>query len=214
MTSTEMLARCRTILDESSASFWTDAEIYSALADGQNQVIDKLLTSYRIRRKTNPSAELPYELQALGVRLISSGAASFVTIPTGYLELVYANWDHDNSGTKEPCEIVTPVTKNQRQDNSYTSATSTEPVVFMEVAASGGAVVINFLPVYSTTGVYDLQYLDKPTDIAAGVNAELPVNTHSAIVHYAVSRMFDKDQRPQDSQMHYGLFVKEIEGLL
>lgn len=214
MTSTVMLAAVRTILDEATASFWTDNEIYAALADGQNQVIDKLLTSYRLRRKANPEAELPYELQSIGFRLISSGAASAVNLPASFLELVYAKWDNDNSGVKEPCEIVSPVRVLEREDNTYTSTTSTEPLVYIEVATSGGAVQVNFLPVYSSTGAYDIQYLGKPSDIASGTNPTLPVNTHSAIVHYAVSRMLEKDQRPQEAQTHYGLFLKEIEGLL
>ena len=40
MTSAFLLARLRTLLDESSAGFWTDDECYRALADGQNEIVN------------------------------------------------------------------------------------------------------------------------------------------------------------------------------
>jgi hypothetical protein len=67
--------------------------------------------------------------------------------------------------------------------------------------------------VKSGTPAYTIWHITKPSDIAAGTNPTLPVTTHQAIVRYAASRMFDKDQRPQESQAQLGLFLKEIEGL-
>ena len=39
MTTAEMLAKIRMQLDEASASFWTDVQIYEELAEGQMQVV-------------------------------------------------------------------------------------------------------------------------------------------------------------------------------
>lgn len=210
MTSTVMLAAVRTILDESSASFWTDNEIYAALADGQNEVINKLLSVYRAKRQIGPETLLPLELASISVRVVGFGAASAVALPVGFLELIAAKWDHDNSGGKIPCRIITPSEAHFMENNTYLVATSTDPVVWIAVDAGDGLPSIIFRPVYSTTGAYDIDYLDKPTDIASGVNAELPVNTHNAIVHFATSRMLYKDQRVEEAQIQYNLFLEQL----
>lgn len=203
MTSTVMLAAVRTILDESSASFWTDNEIYAALADGQNQVIEKLLNMYR------QTGVMKYELKS--IEYDDTGTDDNVAVPSGFLELIRATYDHDGSGGEEPCEILTHAQVLEKEDNSFTTATSTEPIVYIK--STSDALKIYFLPSKSGTPAYTFWHITSPSDIAAGTNATLPVTTHSAIVNYAVSRMFEKDQRPQESQQYYTLFLKEIEGL-
>lgn len=205
-----------TILDEvtGASTFFTSTEIYAALTDGQNEVINKLLAIYRAKRGIDPATPLPPELASISTKAISSGASSAVQLYTGsfarFLELISAKWDHDNSGTKVTCKIITPAEAQFRGDNTFLAATATDPIVWIAVDAAGGAPSIIFRPVYSTTGAYDIDFLDSPTDIAAGVNAELPINTHSAIVEYAVARMLFKDQRPQEAQIHYNLFLEEL----
>ena len=209
MTSTVMLAAVRTILDEALASFWTDAEIYAALADGQNETIRALLAKYKEAKKANPSFILPYELKS--VEFDDTGTDDNVAVPVGMLELTRATYDHNGAGGEEPCEILSSEEVLQREDNTFTTATSTESVVYIKSASD--ALTIYFLPAKDGTPAYTIWHITKPSDIAAGTNAALPVTTHSAIVNYAVSRMFEKDQRPQESQQYYGLFLKEVEGL-
>lgn len=203
MTSTVMLAAVRTILDEATASFWTDAEIYAALADGQNQVIEVLLTMYR------QTKDMKYEL--LSLRNDNTGTSQTVAVPSGFLELLRATFDHDGTGGEEPCEILTHDEALRREDSTFTTATATEPIVYIKSVSD--AVTIIFLPTASGTPAFTIHFLKSPTDIASGQNPTLPVTTHSAIVHYAASRMLDKDQRPEEAQSQYGLFLKEIERL-
>lgn len=198
-----MLAATRTILDESSASFWTDAEIYAALADGQNQVIQLLLDKYRV------TGRMPYELKS--VEFDDTGADDNVTVPAGMYEFLRATYDHDGTGGQEPCEILTPDDVLKREDSTFTTATSTEPIAYIK--STSDALKIYFLPSKSGTPAYTIWHITKPSDIAGGTNPTLPTTTHSAIVHYAVSRMLDKDQRPQEAQLHYNVFLKEVEGL-
>ena len=214
MTSTVMLAAMRTILDESSASFWTDAEAYAALADGQNEVIKEVLAVYKARRRADPNTELVEELRTLLTFESAGIAASFKAIYTGFLYLVNANWDHDASGTEEPCRIVEMDRgQNHRESNTFLAATATDPIAYVAPEPAAGGQSINFRPVYSTTATYSLNYLKSPTDIAAGTNATLPVTTHSAIVNYATARMLEKDQRPE-AQMIYGKYLQELKTIL
>lgn len=203
MTSTVMLAAVRTILDEASASFWTDAEVYAALADAQNEVIKKLLETYR------QTGMIKFELRS--VYFDDTGTNDNISVPAGFLELIKATYDHNGTGGQEPCEILDHRAVLEREDNSYTSATATEPVAYIN--STGDALKIFFLPAKDGTPACTIYHISKPTDIASGQNATLPVTTHSAIVHYAVSRMLDKDQRPQESQAHYQIFLQEIGGL-
>ena len=213
MTSTVMLAAMRTILDESSASFWTDAEAYAALADGQNEIIGLFLQVYKAKRKIDPDTELPQELAILLENVTNTGAVSSIVLPTGFLWLVNATWDHDGSGTLEPCYVV----NHDRsfffnEKNTFLAATPTSPKVYL--VDIGGVLKIQWLPANAGTAAYYYNYIKCPEVIASAVNAELPVETHNAIVHFAVSRMFTKDQRPQESQMHYGIYAQEIKQLL
>jgi hypothetical protein len=198
-----MLAAVRTILDESSASFWTDAEIYAALADGQNVIVEKLLNMYR------QTGVMKFELTS--ILFDDTGTDDNVAVPAGFLELVRATYDHNGTGGQEQCEILTHDKVLEREDSSYTSATATEPIAYIK--STSDALKIYFLPTKDGTPAFTFWHITKPADIASGQNPALPVTTHSAIVHYATSRMLDKDQRPQESQIQYGLFLKEIEGL-
>jgi len=201
MTSTVMLAALRTILDESSASFWTDAEAYAALADGQNEVIQRLLAKYRATGVAN------YEL--LSLRNDDTGTDDDIAVPAGFLELLGATYSYNGTVAQAKCEKITYEQMLDREDSSYTSATYTEPTV--HISSVSDTVQLHFLPTKSGTPACTFHYIKSPTDIASGTNPTLPVTTHSAIVHYAASRMLDKDQRPTEAQAQYGLFLKEIE---
>ncbi len=210
-----MLRPTRTILDESSASFWTDAEIYAALADSQNEVISLFLMVYKLRRKVDPDLELPEELRTL-LEYDSAGiAASFIAIPTGFLYLVNANWDHDATGGEKPCRIVDQDrSHNHREENTFLTASAADPIAYLGPEPIAGGQSINFRPVYSTGATYSLHYLASPDDIASGVNPTIPVHTHNAIVHFAASRLLEKDQRTQESQVYYNMFSQEVKTLL
>lgn len=206
MTSTVMLAALRTILDEASASFWTDAECYAALADGQNEVIRELLTRYRMQKKVDSNAVPSYELQS--ILNDDTGTAQTLSVPAGFLELYSATFDHDGSGGEERCRILELNEVKDREDNTYLSATGEDPSVYVKSVSD--TVKIVFLPTLSGTPAYTVHFFKSPADIASGQNATLPVTTHSAIVHYAAYRMLAKDDDAMSGQ-EYNLYLKELE---
>ncbi len=214
MTSTVMLAAIRTILDEASASFWTDAEVYAALADGQNEAIKELLNVYRVRKKVNPQAPLLYELEAVLNEDTGTLAVdpTVLTVPTGFMELISATYDHDNTGGENPCFISNLPDLEFIEDITFLAASGTNPRIYMKTVSD--ALKLIFLPTKTATAPYTIHYIKSPTDIASGQNATLPVSTHSAIVNYAVSRMFQKDDRPQESQVWYQKYFQELQSLL
>ena len=199
----------RTILDESSASFWTDAEAYAALADGQNEVIKELLGVYRIKRRLDPDHPLPHELES--VLNDDTGTTQTVSVPSGFLELVAATFDHNGSGGEKPCVISNIGVLGFEENNTFLAATAEDPSAYVKSVTDVMKIV--FLPTLSGTPAFTIWYVKSPTDIASGQNALLPATTHSAIVNYATARMLEKDQR-QEAQVFYNKYLQELKTIL
>lgn len=213
MTRTEMLARCRTLLDEASASFWTDTEIYSSLADGQQAVANYFLSIFKTQRLQDPSIRVPQPLEALYTVDTATTITGLVSKPADYWYLLAASYAYTGGAlaTHYPCRIY-PLSHNMFADlnNSFFTGTSTDPVVH-EVYSSGYK--FYFLPSVSGTGSYTLNYLKVPTVISSSTDPTLSVQTHSAIVYYAVAQMLFKDQRPQEAQIKMQDFANELQGI-
>ena len=212
MTSTVMLAALRTILDESSASFWTDAESYAALADAQNEVIKELLNVYRVKKKFDPT--LSYELESVLNEDTGTLAVdpTVLAVPTGFMELISATYDHDAGADEKPCYISSVPDLAFTEENTFLAAAATNPRVYLKTVSD--ALKLVFLPTASGSAPYTIHFIKSPTDIASGQNATLPVSTHSAIVNYAVTRLFQKDDRPQEAQIWYQKYLQELKSLL
>ena len=209
MTSTVMLAAVRTILAESTAGFFTDAEIYTALADGQTEVIKYLIDIYRAKRRIDSKTPLFYELES--ILNDDTGTTQSVAVPSGFLELISATFDHNGTGGENPCNIVNMNVLPFYENNTYLSATDVSPRVYIKSISD--VVTIVFLPTLSGTPAYTIHYLKSPTDIASGQNAVLPVTTHNAIVYFTVSRMLSKEQRLQEAQIYLQNFMNELKGM-
>jgi hypothetical protein len=201
-----MLARVRTLLDEAAASYWTDAESYASLADGQNAAIDMLIGAYRAKKRVDPNTKLSYELEA--VLNDNTATDDTIAVPSGFMELVSATYDHNGSGGENPC-IISDVRKAQlNEDNTYLAADETSPVVYIKT--TGDTVNLEFLPVKSGTPATSYWFIVSPTDIASGQNAVLPVSTHNAIVYFATAKLLQKDERLQESAHWMNMFNQEM----
>lgn len=207
MTTAQLLARARTLLDESSASFWTDAEIYSALTGGQQEVANYFLTLYKSKKGI-----LPKSLEALYKNVSSNTSTSGITTPSGLWHIIKGSYDYNASGNYYPCRII-DISSNQDFDkrNSYLAATSTDPIIYKEYA--GSSIIIYYLPNPSVTANYTLSYLVYPTAISSGVDPTLTAETHEAILSYALFDLLMKDQRPQEAQLHLQKYIQELQGI-
>lgn len=206
MTRTEMLARVRTLLDEASASFWTDAEIYSALTDGQQEAANYFYSMYEKLKQVNPLIGLPHTLEPLYTLTTSTTINGLVNNPSNYWHLILATYAY-NGGTSYNCRIqpLSPALLYDL-DNTYLVASTTSPTVYQVSSTQ-----FLFLPTASGTANYALGYIVKPTAISSSVDPVLPVLAHTAIVHYATAQMLFKDQRPQEAQLFLQNFINEIQ---
>lgn len=208
MTTAQMVTRVRTLLDEITESFFLTTEIYSALADGQQEVANYFHKIYELMKVNNPSIPLSNILESLYAMTTSTTVSGLVNNPANYWHLILATYAY-NGGTSYNCRIQSlGPSLLYDLDNTYLAASPTSPTVYQVSATQ-----FLFLPTASGTANYALGYLVKPTPISSSVDPTLPVQTHTAIVHWAVAQMLFKDQRPQEAQLMLQNFMNEIQGI-
>lgn len=195
MTSVLMLARLRTLLDEATASFWSDTECYTALSDGQREVVNSV---------KNPQILKVLLKTATGSNTSGTG----ITLPTDFREFVNAKWTSVTAGTQYPCSIINYNEQFLRdKDNTYLAPIRLNPVVYLN--AITGLRLIYFEPA-SANGDYTIVYLKQPTEITAGVDSILSEETHEAIILYAFSFLLRKDLRQAEADGAYKLFLEMV----
>ena len=206
MTSANMLSRVRTLLDESSASFFSDSEIYSALADGQRE----LFTIALLVRKNGELPEILRPCVATAQGTISIGQSTVnISGLTNFADIINVSYNSASSSTLYPAlrrELTekTPAEKN----NTYLVGTAGKDFYY-----SVSATQIVFETAATGTAGYSITYLSTPSDIASGTQPTLPDFSHNAIVQYAFAFILRKDQREQEAQVEFAKFnemVKEI----
>lgn len=175
MTTAEMLARVRTLLDEASAGFWTDAEVYYALTDGQIETINILIKMFE---QTN---ELPKALIPLGKTQTGSGTASLAAdflYPVSMVATLNSVPIFIRGFGKHRDHLI---------ENTYLASSSTQPYAYFQ----GSQVVLE------TTLAWALDYIKKPADIESGVDPTIGAGAHDAIVQYAFAYILRKIKDPR-----------------
>lgn len=210
MLSTDLITATRSLLDEASASFWTDNDLYLYLSDGQREIVNYLLAIYKAKSQVNPQEELPEILASLEKTISGTSIVYVLAAPSDYLHLIDMQWGV-HSGTLYPAFIR----QSQRNtifemNNTFLAGTTTNPIVIVK-GDSSGSKAFNFIP--QVTGDYLGTYLRIPPILTASVNPLLPDNTKSAIVNYALASALAKDKNYSESSMFYQKFLQQIQSL-
>ena len=215
MTAANMVIFARTLLDETgiTSGFWTDTEIYSALASGQQAVANYFLGIYKMQKQQDHAIAIPQPLEPLYFNEVNTTTTGLVAKPADYWHLLGASFAYTGGlvGTFYKCRIY-HLSEVMFDDinNSFLAATNTDPIVY-EVYSSGQK--FYFLPTVSGTGAYSLNYLKVPSAIASGTEPTLPVQTHNAIVFYAVAQMMFKQERTDLAQVKMQEYFTELQGI-
>jgi len=185
-------AKVRTSLDESVEGFWTDAEIYKALNDGQKEIANLILTMYKQRSKITNNEKLPEVLRAL---------LATTTTQTGTQNLPADYWTYLNlyiTTTNIPIYVRGDGVDRHQRLNTYLVSSSTQPYV----SISGTQVV-------HETGslAWMMDYLKVITDMSDSVDPVLPEMAYNAIVSYAIAFLLNKDENPRASQEFQTFFT-------
>lgn len=184
MTSAEMLARVRTNLDEATASFWSDNEIYRALADGQREIISHIFIVWKQKVRVNPEEPLPEVLRSL---ISSDSGTTTKSLPNDFMSYLTVY-----SATNA---VPIFVRENWRQNswmrgNTYSTSTSAQPFCYFNATQI----------VFETAVAWTMEYLKAPSDISGSTQPSLPTIAHNAVVQFAFATLLLKDSNPIANQ--------------
>ena len=210
MTEVEMLAKARMMLDEASAGFWTDVQIYEELSEGQNEVVKEALN------RMWQSVEVPFVLSnQIKEFVTSTNANAYYVLQSDELWTISIDYAQEG-GTEYPCRL-SGVNRNIDFShlNTFTAGTTTDPVA--EFKTIGATVGWYFIP--ATAGNYDAttKYIKEPADIASSVFPELSSTAHTSIVQFAFATLLSKDEDASTkarSKEELQVFYKMVETLL
>ena len=204
-----LLAEVRTFIDENTAAFYEDSEIYSALTNAQTEYATLILAQYKERVKINNNEELPEVLRGListKAGTIAAPLFSF-TLPTDFFYDISVTYNHQSTGSLKPCRRRA-YDRNLpfKQANSYLLADTTKEYFYL----LGTSALAFETAVSSGTGGYSMNYLIKPTDIDASTDPVLPAFTFPAFLQYAFGDIINKDGRTQESLAYYQKFLSMV----
>jgi len=210
MTAATMLSRVRTLLDESSAGYWTDNEIYAALADGQNEVINILLTRYK--STGNLPKPLTYIIKDYYDATVTSDGYE---IEDDVLEIMNVMYAAQTDGTTEYPAVIKEYSYGveENEDNGYLSATYTRPICYIKGQISSPyprLLIVKPDPDDTNKGVVRMSVVYRPENIASGKEPTLPEETHNAIVHYAVFDLLMKEERAEEAMVQNKKFTELV----
>lgn len=204
MTASEMLARLRTLLDETPEGFWDDdVDCYPALTLAQLEVI-KALAPHR-------SIALRTILARASQTAQTFDTTTGIDLP-GDFYMMYSIKGHATGGTEKPA--YERVTRHEFEDNPYMNSAADR--LYYTISGTDGALKLYFETDF-VAGSVSFDYITKPEDIAgatesdAAVDAELDSIAHHAIVYYAFAFLLQKAKLPSGEAMQlYDAAIKTL----
>ncbi|MFC2135986.1 hypothetical protein ACFLTH_15325 [Bacteroidota bacterium] len=190
MTYTVMLAKLRTLLNEASASFWSDTELYASLTDGQQEVANYLVALWKSK-----GGDLPEALKKLfdtdtgtGTKTLETDFWIPLTVYTSTLPVLIRE-DGDEKSTLKY--------------NTYTSSSATQPYCYINATQI----------VLETSVTWTMEYLKAVTAIDGSTNPILTADTHETVVQFAFAEMLKKDNDPR-AEAEFQKYLTMVRGLL
>jgi len=215
MIQSEALSRTRAILNETTAGFYSDTELYQFLDSGLNDVVSYAISQLDIMRmqmRYKPSLILEPLLTTVSA---ANGESTTVDIqeynlPSNYLYT--DNCKYTSNDTTNPTPVAAVYVPHSNgvwyTKNSYLAYTIDDPAYYIR----DGKIGFFPIPSHGGAGCYYHYYYKKPTAITVSTaSSEIPtkVISHEAVINYAVFYALTKDARFQEATVYLNL-AKEI----
>lgn len=202
-----MVTRVRSILDEANAGYWSDAEIYSALSDGQAEVTNYALSVYQGKFKQDRGTNIPITLNNL-IKTVSTtlSVSNTVTLPTDYKLLVSVSLAYNGSLTKAPVFI----TQNDSINNFENANTYLKPSISnlqCYVDSNSGLHLLKLVTAIANDPI-EYVYVAMPSAISSTVEPTITEIAHNAIISFACARLLLKDEQVARSQAEIANFFQ------
>ena len=184
MTPLQILDSIRDQVYETSANFWSDAEIYRYMWQAECEIAGLIECN---------------ELKNVSVSTVASQQE--YTLPAGVLDITRVLY-----GNKP----LKKVSKREKDFYDFNTVTSTdyngEPDSFYEYGS-----LIGLYPVPTAIQVITLYYNGQPTEIAAASTTfSIPELFHHYLIDYCLSRMYAKDQDETRAGRHMQLWENNL----
>lgn len=203
MTTAEMLAMLRTLLDETPEGFWEDTtDCYPALKEGQLAVVKELAKSKSIALQP---LIVPVESTTL-----TFTASQGIDLPTDFF-VIYSLKASPDGTTEYVCKE-----RNGDifffEDNPYMSSEDSELYYTITYSDTGGGVDKQLLFEKDfSSGTLSMNYVKKPADISATQDPQVDSIAHQAIVFYAYFTLLVKAKL--DNARAFQMYQNVMEGL-
>ena len=191
--------KLKSLLDESTAGYWTEAVLHYYLSSGQSQAIQMLLKIEETTRKTEGTfrhPDLAPLINSADLALVS--ATVTYALPTGWLRTLSAEVKYTGAAQVWATEIPLAQLGHLR-NNTYSIPTVTDPVFYII------GTTIGFFPVPdagSGTVTGGHKYYKQPTEVTSSQEFTLEDNLHEAIIEYAAYMALEQDGETQQAMMH------------
>jgi hypothetical protein len=206
-----MLAKTRTLLDESSAGFWSDTEIYSALKDGEYECLNFLASVYQAKLQAKPDSMPPDVLRALITIVVNlsfgSTGTSTVALPGDFFADLHVEYDDNSNAPIAAYRRGENPNRVFSQENTYLPSNQSQYYYWIDAAN------LNFGTAVSGTGAYRLTYLKKPLGISASQDAQIGYQAHEAICYYGFAQLLIKDQRMQEATQAFAQYMRILQNI-
>jgi len=202
MTTASALQRLRAKLNEASAGFFSDADLYNFLDSGQLETITICKSKQDFMQKTDMSW-YSVVIQSLIVPdttvALTAGTAEYA-LPSDFLYTHSLMIDVDNTAVKYRATLVSFDEFLWREGNTFTRGTSAEPKYYIRSLVSAPKFGVSPTP-SSSSGTYLHHYYKVPATVTSGVELALRPESHNAIIEFAYSFGLQQDNRSQESEL-------------
>lgn len=205
MIQSEALSRLRSLLNESTAGYYTDAELYQYLDSGMNIAIQLYLAKMEQARaedkyKGSIALQPLHTLNATNTTVTNTQEYS---LPADFLITDYCEYDVDGTVlARYPAVLVDYNKFKYVSQNSFEGFSATNPGYYIRGDKLGFTETI-------TSGIangFIHYYYKKPTAITSSTaSSEIPLKleTHEGIILLAYYLALMKDNRPQEATQEY-----------
>lgn len=201
MTNTEMLARTRVFLDEATAKFYSDANIYEALSQAQKE-IGLVIAQHWFKNLRGDGKPLPVAIRPLTVLTTGTLTDDKDTIA----DIVIPIWFHTEA-------LPTIYRHTYVEDDAIGEFILSSPI--FDAGTTEHYYYIEGTTVYSVGSAgtsYRIKYIKRATDIDGSTQPILDEVAHDAIIERALWIML-ADESPL-GQTHLQLYQGLLQGLL
>lgn len=211
MTISEATTLLRSILGETTASFWTSDQIKSFLSGAETRAASVLIgKSFNIPGWKEKHGDLIEALIAQSIKDTIITTPQEYTLPTDFNRHIHTRYKGVSTlSDLRESDLLSYEECRRRNQISILAPSYNFPIHYIK----GGK--IGFFP--GAAGVFvggiEINYYKNPPTIASQTDFSLHADVHIPIVHYAAGFAFEKKRKTQESTKYFTLAEGELNEL-